>query len=99
MNKQGQVGKMRMTHNRTPSDPGPRKYFPPKESEYFINFFQIISYFILKLNIQSSKCFSGQPKHTTFEICVLRVNTCEVSVYTVRTFMKCMHVCAAEKAY
>ena len=29
----------------------------------------------------------------------LFVNTCEVSVYTVRTFMKCMHVCTAEKAY
>ena len=34
-----------------------------------------------------------------FVICALRVNTCEVSVYTVRTFMKCTHVCVALKAY
>ena len=32
-----------------------------------------------------------------FVICALRVNTCEVSVYTVRTSMKCTHVCAAQK--
>ena len=30
-----------------------------------------------------------------FVISALRVNTCEVSVYTVSTFMKCTHVCAA----
>ena len=29
----------------------------------------------------------------------LRVNKCEFSVYTVRIFMKCTHVCAAQKAY
>ena len=34
-----------------------------------------------------------------FVICALRDNTCEVSVYTVRTFMKCTHVCAAQKVY
>ena len=28
-----------------------------------------------------------------FVICALRVNTCKVSVYMVRTFMKCMHAC------
>ena len=27
-----------------------------------------------------------------FEICALRVNTCEISAYTVRTFVKCTHV-------
>ena len=32
-------------------------------------------------------------------LCALRVNKCEFSVYTVRIFMKCMHVCAAQKAY
>ena len=26
-------------------------------------------------------------------------NKCEFSVYMVRIFMKCMHVCAAQKAY
>ena len=36
---------------------------------------------------------------TTFVICALRVNTCEVSVYTVRTFIKCTHVCAAQNDY
>ena len=30
-----------------------------------------------------------------FVICALRVNTCEVSVYTDRTFMKCTHVSSA----
>ena len=34
-----------------------------------------------------------------FVICTLMVNACEVSIYTVRTFMKCMHVCAALKVY
>ena len=34
-----------------------------------------------------------------FVICALRVHTCEVSVYTVRTFMKCTHVSVAQKAY
>ena len=29
----------------------------------------------------------------------LRVNKCEFSVFTVRIFMKCTHVCAAQKAY
>ena len=32
-------------------------------------------------------------------ICALRVNKCEFKVYTVRTFMKCRHICAAQKAY
>ena len=27
------------------------------------------------------------------------VNKCEFSVYTVRSFMKCMYVCAAKTAY
>ena len=34
-----------------------------------------------------------------FVICALRVNKREISVYTVRTFMKCTHVSAAQKAY
>ena len=34
-----------------------------------------------------------------FVKCALRVDTCEVSVYKVRTFMKCTHVFAAQKAY
>ena len=34
-----------------------------------------------------------------FVICALRVNTCEVSVYMVRTFMKCTDIWAAQKAY
>ena len=29
----------------------------------------------------------------------LRVNECEFSVYTVRSFMKCMHVCAVQTSY
>ena len=32
-------------------------------------------------------------------LCALRVNKCEFSVYTVRIFMKCTHVCAAQKAF
>ena len=32
-------------------------------------------------------------------LCTFRVNKCEFSVYTVRIFMKCTHVCAAQKAY
>ena len=27
------------------------------------------------------------------------LNKCEISVYTVRIFMNCTHVCAAQKAY
>ena len=34
-----------------------------------------------------------------FVICALRVNTCEFSVYRVRIFMKCTHVCAAQTSY
>ena len=34
-------------------------------------------------------------KHKIFVICAIS----EVSVYTVMTFMKCTHVCAAQKAY
>ena len=36
---------------------------------------------------------------TTKNIQTLRVNKCEFSVYTVRIFMKCTHVCAAQEAY
>ena len=32
-------------------------------------------------------------------LCALRVNKCEFSVYTVRIFIKCTNVCAAQKAY
>ena len=32
-------------------------------------------------------------------LCALRVNKCAFSLYTVRTFMKCTHVCAAQTAY
>ena len=31
-------------------------------------------------------------------LCALRVNNCEFSVYTVRIFMICTHVCAAQNA-
>ena len=34
-----------------------------------------------------------------FVKCALRVDTYEIRVYTARTFMKCTHVCAAQKAY
>ena len=34
-----------------------------------------------------------------FMICALRVDKCELSVYMVRIFMKCMHVCAAQTTY
>ena len=34
-----------------------------------------------------------------FVTCFLRVDICEVSVYMVKTFMKCMQVFAAQKAY
>ena len=42
--------------------------------------------------------FQQTTKTYDFVICALRVSTCEVNVYTVRTFMKCMHVCAAQKS-
>ena len=32
-------------------------------------------------------------------LCALRIDKCEFSVYTVRSFMKYMHVCATHKAY
>ena len=32
-------------------------------------------------------------------LCALRVNKCEVTVYTDRIFMNCTYVCAAQKAY
>ena len=32
-------------------------------------------------------------------LCALRVNKCEFGVYTVRIFMKCTHVCAAQTTY
>ena len=38
-------------------------------------------------------------KSIHFVIMRLRVTKCEFSVYTVRIFMKCTHVCAAQKAY
>ena len=34
-----------------------------------------------------------------FVIMRFKGNKCELSVYTVRIFMKCTHVCAAQKAY
>ena len=34
-----------------------------------------------------------------FVIMPLRVYKCELSVYKVRIFMKCTHVCAAQKPY
>ena len=48
---------------------------------------------------EASKCLSRQQKHASFVICALRVNTYEVSVYTIKLSMKCTHVCAAQKAY
>ena len=30
---------------------------------------------------------------------IIRFNKCEFSVYTIRIFKKCTHVCAAQKAY
>ena len=38
-------------------------------------------------------------KNIHFVIMRLRVNKCEFSVYTVRIFMICTHVCAAETTY
>ena len=32
-------------------------------------------------------------------LCAFRVDKCEFSVYTVRIFMKCTHVYAAQNAY
>ena len=43
--------------------------------------------------------FQQTAKTFDFVICTLRVNTCEVSVYMVRTFMKWTHVSVAQKAY
>ena len=40
-----------------------------------------------------------QTKNIHFVIMRLRVNEYQFSVYTVRIFMKCRHVCAAQKAY
>ena len=37
-------------------------------------------------------------KNIHFVIMRFRINKCEFSVYTVRIFMKCTHVCAAQKA-
>ena len=40
------------------------------------------------------------PKNIHFvRLCALKVNKCEFSVYTVRIFMKCMHVRAAQTSY
>ena len=41
----------------------------------------------------------GQQNIQLFVIYALRVDKCDFSVYTVRIFMKCMHVCAAQKTY
>ena len=50
--------------------------------------------------LKSLQNVSADNKNTQrFVKCALRVNACEVSVYMVRTFMKCMHVCAPQKAY
>ena len=43
--------------------------------------------------------FSGQQKTYILWLRPLRVNKCEFSVHTVRIFMKCTHVFAAQKAY
>ena len=43
--------------------------------------------------------FSGRQKNIHFVIIALRVNKCEFSVYMVRIFMKCTHVCAAQTTY
>ena len=40
--------------------------------------------------------FKDDKKHTLY---ALRANTCEFSVYTVRIFVKCTCICAAEKNY
>ena len=42
------------------------------------------------------KIFQKTAKAYVFVICALRVNKCEFSVHTVRTFMKYTHVCAAQ---
>ena len=47
----------------------------------------------------SNSLVDDKKKKTIFLLCALRVNKCEFSVYTVRIFMKCTHVCAAQKAY
>ena len=49
---------------------------------------------------EASNILVDNKKHIHFVIMrYIRVNTCEVSVYMVRTFMKCTHVCADQKAY
>ena len=50
----------------------------------------------LSLRLQVYKWTS---KTNILWLCALRVNKCEFSVYTVRIFMKCTHVCAAQTTY
>ena len=45
------------------------------------------------------KYFSGRLKTYILWSCALMVNKCEFSVNTVRLFMKCTHVCAAQTTY
>ena len=55
--------------------------------------------FALFIYEASNRLVDNKKKHTFFLLCALRFNKCEFSVYTVRIFMKCTHVCAAQKAY
>ena len=48
---------------------------------------------------EASNSLVDDKKTYVLRLCALRVNKCEFSVYTVRIFMKRMHVCAAQKAY
>ena len=45
---------------------------------------------------KASNILSDDKKHTFCDYAVIK---CEFSGYTVRIFMKCTHVCAAQKAY
>ena len=47
---------------------------------------------------EASHILADDKKHAFCDICALRVNKCEFSVYTVRIFMKYTHVCAAKIA-
>ena len=56
----------------------------------------------LDLHILSKRLqiFQQTTKAYDFSVkCALIVNKCELNVYTVRIFIKCMHVCAAQTYY
>ena len=63
---------------------------------YFTYRSSLIWFHSLSIRLQTVKWTT---KNIHFEIMHLKGNKCGFSVYTVRIFMKCTHVCAAKKVY